>query len=406
MDIGEEDTSDDDEPPMLVPGAAMEPSAAAPMSTERAGCVVPVTLLTGWLGSGKTTLLNFILHETHGKRIAVIENEFAEGAGIENSMVTGADGEIFEEFYELPNGCICCSVRSDFVAALETLMQKRHKFDYILIESTGLADPGPIASSLWLDKQLEATVALDAIVSVVDAKHILHRLNEVKPEGTLNEAARQIAFADVLLVNKMDLVSDEEAKAVIDAIRQLNQMAKLITCQRCKVDLDSILNIGAYDLERAKTIDPAAFGLVPASETPALEESGGNKEEMKGNAARASHEASIKSVFIEEAGSVDLTKFNYWMGDLLWERGEIDIFRMKAIMAIKGEDRRFMFQGVATLFDSEPAQHWGDEELRTCKMVFIGKSLDANELRKGLRGCMEASIFPIPAKKGSKRPPV
>lgn len=348
-------------------------------------------------GSGKTTLLNYILHETHGKRIAVIENEFAEGAGIENSMVTGADGEIFEEFYELPNGCICCSVRDDLVLALETLMQKRHKFDYILIESTGLADPGPIASSLWLDKQLEATIGLDAIVSVVDAKHILHRLDEAKADGTVNEAARQIAFADVLLVNKMDLVSEEEAAVVIDRIRQLNQIAKLITCQKCKVDLDLILNIGAYDLERAKTIDPGAFGLLPANN--ATEANG------EGSAGRR-HEASIKSVFIEEVGSVDLTKFNYWMGDLLWERGEVSIFRMKAIMAITGKDQRFMFQGVANLFDNEPAQAWRPGELRTCKMVFIGRSLDAAELREGLRGCMDASIFPIPAKKGSRRPSI
>jgi len=286
--------------------------------------------------------------------------------------------------------------------ALETLMQKRHKFDYILIESTGLADPGPIASTLWLDKQLEATIGLDAIVSVVDAKHILKRLDEVKPEGTVNEAARQIAFADVLLVNKMDLVSEEEAVVVINRIRQLNQMAKLITCEKCKVDLDAILDIGAYDLERAKSIDPEAFSLSPLNERQPSEHGQGHEEhhepvqgheheEQVHGHERPRHDTSIKSVFIEESGSVDLTKFNYWMGDLLWERGEVDIYRMKAIMAIKGEDQRFMFQGVATLFDNEPAQAWGPEETRTCKMVFIGKSLNAEELRTGLRACIDTT---------------
>jgi len=368
---------------------------------------VPVTLLTGWLGSGKTTLLNYILHETHGKRIAVIENEFAAGAGIENAMVTGADGEIFEEFYELPNGCICCSVRSDLVMALETLMLKRHKFDYILIETTGLADPGPIASTLWLDKDLGSTIGLDAIISVVDAKHILTRLDEVKPPGIVNEAARQIAFADVLLLNKMDLVSSEEAATVIGRIRALNKMAKLVECQRCKVDLDAILGIGAYDLERAKTIDPAAFGLVPPEA-----EHGGHGEPGHGHANESApgpedghghntgrHDPVITSVYVEETGSVDLTKFNHWMGGLLWDRGEVDIYRMKALVSVAGQENKYLFQGVATLFDHDVAEVWGPDETRICRIVFIGKDLNEGELRAGLRKCMGVGVFPVSRRK-------
>ena len=320
---------------------------------------VPVTVVTGFLGSGKTTLVNFILSENHGKRIAVIENEFGE-IGIDDALVIDAEEEIFE----MNNGCICCTVRGDLIRILGTLMKRRDKFDYILVETTGLADPAPVAQTFFVDEEIRAQLRLDAIVTVVDAKHLAIHLFEEKEEGIENEALEQLAFADRVLINKIDLVNEEELLLVEKQIRSINAGASLVRTQMSKVDLDWVLNARAFELSRVLEVDPQF-----------LEES----EHM--------HDQSITSVGIEVDGSVDLEKINDWLGWLLREKGT-EIFRMKGILNINGSENRFVFQGVHMLFDGQPDRAWRADETRVNKMIFIGRNLDRDDLNSRFRACL------------------
>ena len=320
---------------------------------------VPVTVVTGFLGSGKTTLVNYILSENHGKRIAVIENEFGE-IGIDDALVIDAQEEIFE----MNNGCICCTVRGDLIRILGTLMKRRDKFDYILVETTGLADPAPVAQTFFVDEEIRTQLRLDAIVTVVDAKHLALHLFEEKEEGIENEALEQLAFADRVLINKVDLVNEEELLLVEKQIRSINAGASLVRTQMSKVDLDWVLNARAFELSRVLEVDPQF-----------LEES----EHM--------HDQSITSVGIEADGSVDLEKINDWLGWLLREKGT-DIFRMKGIININASDNRFVFQGVHMLFDGQPDRAWRADETRMNKMIFIGRNLDRDELNSRFRACL------------------
>ena len=320
---------------------------------------VPVTVVTGFLGSGKTTLVNFILSENHGKRIAVIENEFGE-IGIDDALVIDAEEEIFE----MNNGCICCTVRGDLIRILGTLMKRRDKFDYILVETTGLADPAPVAQTFFVDEEIRAQLRLDAIVTVVDAKHLALHLFEEKEEGIENEALEQLAFADRVLINKVDLVNEEELLLVEKQIRSINAGASLVRTQMSKVDLDWVLNARAFELSRVLEVDPQF-----------LEES----EHM--------HDQSITSVGIEVDGSVDLEKINDWLGWLLREKGT-EIFRMKGILNINGSENRFVFQGVHMLFDGQPDRAWRADETRVNKMIFIGRNLDRDDLNSRFRACL------------------
>jgi G3E family GTPase len=320
---------------------------------------VPVTVVTGFLGSGKTTLVNFILSENHGKRIAVIENEFGE-IGIDDALVIDAEEEIFE----MNNGCICCTVRGDLIRILGTLMKRRDKFDYILVETTGLADPAPVAQTFFVDEEIRAQLRLDAIVTVVDAKHLALHLFEEKEEGIENEALEQLAFADRVLINKVDLVNEEELLLVEKQIRSINAGASLVRTQMSKVDLDWVLNARAFELSRVLEVDPQF-----------LEES----EHM--------HDQSITSVGIEVDGPVDLEKINDWLGWLLREKGT-EIFRMKGILNINGSENRFVFQGVHMLFDGQPDRAWRTDETRVNKMIFIGRNLDRDDLNSRFRACL------------------
>ena len=321
---------------------------------------VPVTVLTGFLGAGKTTVLNHILTAQHGKRIAVIENEFGE-VGIDDALVIDAEEEIFE----MNNGCICCTVRGDLIRILGNLMKRKDRFDHIVIETTGLADPAPVAQTFFVDPEMSARLQLDAIVTIVDAKHLLVHLDEQKADGVENESVEQIAFADRIVINKTDLVNSEQLIELERRIREINALAPLSRTTHGAVDLDQILNVGAFDLDRVLADEP----------------------DFLNPDAEHQHDLSVTSVGIEALGDVDGERLNNWLGKLLAEKGA-DIFRSKGILSIAGMDYRFVFQGVHMLLDSQQDRAWKSGETRTNKLVFIGRNLDRNDLETSFRECL------------------
>merc|ERR1719300_2068985 len=337
-----------------------EKAKAAALSAYQESGKVPVTILTGFLGAGKTTLLNHLLTEKHGLRFAIIENEFGE-VGIDEKIL-GNDKikeKIDEEIIEVMNGCICCTVRGDLVQTLKRLHGKVAKFDGVIIETTGLADPAPVAQTFLVDEDIRALYELDAIVTVVDAKHLTARLDDEKPEDVENEAQEQLAFADIVLLNKIDLVKEEEELSKIEArIRDINPNVKILRTEQSRVDWTKLLGVGAFDVSRVLEFEPEFLTNLD--------------EEHK-------HDETVTSVSVKFEGELLAKAMQDWIGQLVALQGA-DLFRYKGVMACKGMDRKFIFQGVGMLFSGSFSQlSWGNET-RECRFVFIGRNLDKKEL--------------------------
>lgn len=314
---------------------------------------IPVTILTGFLGAGKTTLLNRILNEQHGQRIAVIENEFGE-IGIDHSLVINAE----EELFEMNNGCICCTVRGDLIRILSNLLKRRDRFDRIIVETTGLADPAPVAQTFLVEPALAGQFRLDGIITLVDTRHVLLHL------GDSHECVEQIAFADLLILNKTDLVTPLELTALQERLRHINPAARQIPSEFGQAPVSELLDLGGFDVGRAVELDPLFLQASPDDHQ---------------------HAADVGSVSFCLPEPLEKARFLSWFSSLLREEGQ-SIFRVKGLLAMSGEPRRMVVQAVHMVWDLIPDRVWSGQP--QTQLVFIGRNLDKQALQTGLYACL------------------
>ena len=326
---------------------------------------LPVTILTGFLGSGKTTLLNYILRENHGKRIAIIENEFGE-ISIDSDLVVSSD----EEIYEMSNGCICCvaTVRGDLLEVIRKLMSRRDRIDYILIETSGLADPMPVAQAFFVDDEVLDEVTLDAIVTLIDAKHIEQHLDDVRYDGINSQAVDQIISADRIIVNKVDLVDEVTLERIEHRVRKLNQRSEIDRSSYAEVNLDAILGIQAFEISQRAAAEPSFLE----------------------NHYVHSHDSEVETFSVRIIGELDRGLVEAAAREIAADHGA-DLLRWKGVLAIVGNDRRVALQGVHRIFEMHDLDRWEGPH-RDSRAVFIGKNLDRDRLAGCLQRCVADSL--------------
>jgi G3E family GTPase len=352
----------------------MSDATPTPKTEPEAKDKIPVTVLTGYLGAGKTTLLNRILSEPHGKRYAVIVNEFGE-IGIDNDLIVGADEEVFE----MNNGCICCTVRGDLIRIIDGLMRRKGKFDAIIVETTGLADPAPVAQTFFVDENVGKNARLDAVVTVADAKWLRDRLRDAP------EAKNQIAFADVILINKTDLVSEAELREVEARIRGINPYAKLHRTQRAQIALNEVLGRNAFDLERILDIEPEFLHADDHDHGHDHHDHAHGHAHSHG--LKHYHDEEMQSIALSTDKPLDPDKFFPFIQNLVQVEGP-NILRSKGILSLRDDPQRFVFQGVHMMLDGDHQREWRDGEARTSRVVFIGRNLPEEKIRKGFESCV------------------
>lgn len=361
---------------------------------------VPVTILTGFLGSGKTTLLNHILTEKHGHRIAVIENEFGE-VDVDSDLVLSSE----EEIYQMSNGCICCvaDVREDLVKVLGKLLDRRDQFDHILVETSGLADPTPVAATFFIDHEVARRVYLDAIVTLVDARHALAHLDDPLLIGSDNQAVEQIVVADRIILNKTDLATEDQLEAIEQRVRGINQTAEMIRSTHAKVDLGRILGIGAFAPPSMVMQDRSLDTGHAHSEADHLcdDQCAHDEHEWEGFGSAHQHDPSVASVSMRFDRPFDRAQLHTWLQALAHRDGE-NLFRFKGILAVHGDERRYVLQGVHSLVDLHAADPWGTRA-PSSKVVFIGRNLDSATLERELSACLVRSADPIEQAASSDR---